>query len=83
MIVKRICYVQDINSIVDYYESINFVLDSKTKISDTEVELIFSGYSSANIGVAAHFDSGAEAFLTFPDGTTSRLYVRRNNWLDE
>lgn len=83
MIIRRICLVQEVSSIIEYYEHRNYTLDSKTPISETEVELVFSGSSSSHIGIAAHFDTNVEAFLKFPDGTLSRLYVRRNNWSDE
>lgn len=82
MLVRVTCHITQIESYVDHYESNGFSLLDK-HIDQEEASLTFQGRSSAQVAEASFWDSSAQAYLQFQDGTTSPLYVRRSRWMDD
>ena len=82
MQVRVACHVTQTDSYVEHYESLGFQLLGK-QVFGEEVTLIFQGQSTAHAAEASYWDTGAQAFIEFSDGTTSPLYVRRSRWMDD
>jgi hypothetical protein len=82
MQVRVSCHTSQLESYVEYYESSGFSLLQKS-IEGEDVILIFQGQSTAHVAEASYWDSSAQAFIQFQDGTTSPLYVRRSRWMED
>lgn len=76
------CAADQVSEYIDFYEGRGFQLMSKI-YEDGIAILTFKGYSSSHIGLESYYNPDVQAHLEFSDGTTSRLHVRRSNWMDD
>ncbi len=82
MQVKVACHISQVEAYIEHYEASGFQLLGKMVTGD-EATLTFQGYSTAHAAEASYWDSSAQAFIQFQDGTTSPLYVRRSRWMED
>jgi hypothetical protein len=82
MQVKVACHITQTESYIEHYEASGFQLINKNTVGE-EVSLTFQGQSTAHVAEASYWDTSAQAFIEFSDGTTSPLYVRRSRWMED
>jgi hypothetical protein len=82
MQVKITCHTSQLESYIEHYEASGFSLLGKS-IEGEDAILTFQGQSTAHAAEASYWDSSAQAFIEFQDGTTSPLYVRRSRWMED
>ena len=83
MLVRVSCHPTQIEEYENYYNSMGLYLLDKQVLDQDNITLVFKGERVESVATAAYYDSSAQAFLEFSDGTTSPLYVRRSHWLDD
>ena len=82
MQVKVACHITQTDAYIEHYEASGFQLLNKQVLGE-EVSLTFQGHSPAHAAEASYWDTSAQAFIEFSDGTTSPLYVRRSRWMED
>jgi hypothetical protein len=82
MFITVTCHVREVNNYIEYYESSGFDLVSKT-YEEGIATITFRGSSSSQVAMESYYNTNTEAHLEFSDGTTSKLHVRRSNWMDD
>jgi hypothetical protein len=82
MQVKVTCHTSQLESYLEHYEASGFYLLGKN-IEGDEATLTFQGQSTAHAAEASYWDSSAQAFIEFSDGSSSPLYVRRSRWMED
>lgn len=82
MQVKVACHISQTESYIEHYEATGFQLLSKYIVGE-EASLTFLGRSTAHAAEASYWDTDAQAFIEFSDGTTSPLYIRRSRWMED
>lgn len=67
---------------IDHYESQGLTFERSDKIDRDLIQLTFSSDHSAGTQLISN-DPYVEGFLEFEDGTSSKLYVRKNRVFDD
>lgn len=81
MLITIPVYARDKNDSIEYYESVGMRLDSTHRIDRDTINLVFSCDKDTGAAIMQAYPE-AQGHLSFQDGTSSPLYIRRTSFDD-